>query len=583
MTTSSRSTIRAEHLSKVYRLYQKPFFRFLDLFSLCPTGPRYYTEHSAVDRVDFRIAPGEKVAIIGRNGAGKSTLLRMISGLLRPTSGLIEVNGTVKALLDIGSGFYPDFTGRENALSALAYQGVVGRTAHEKLEEIIDFAELEEYIDQPMRTYSTGMMMRLMFSTATCVEPDILIADEVLGVGDAYFGQKSFARVKRLVQARGTTFLLVTHSIYAALEVCERFIWLDQGRIMLDGHGTDVVSAYEQAIKEQDERRQHRAQVRAAAAELSVARPNGLTVRFAARDTHRPEGPFYLARLSGVWADGRRLECTLDAAAAGATFRVLPAGSVAATTHLGRPCLVLREYGDIFHKLDCWLSLSDGRGMPDRLEIEYAFEGSQPIIVSANRNANTFVDVVSLEPSPAGVWREITAALPAFSDVAPGVVPKRRTFGRYGTADVTIEELRVLDDAGEPSHLLRHGRAMRIEIDYLVRNPSGVGEVVAAAGMHRDGYLPITFSASAPFVPGAGRGTITLSIDNLRLTNGEYVLGIALIRPSMMRSSIFFSMSPDVFDHRPRAVTFGVVGDEQVLSGWAYVQEAKWAVRSERG
>lgn len=581
MTTNNPWVIRAEQLTKVYRLYRKPGFRFLDILGLCPRGKRYYTEHAAVDHVDFQIARGEKVAIIGRNGAGKSTLLRMISGLLRPSSGLIEVQGTIKALLDIGSGFYPDFSGRENVLSALAYQGIAGRAAHEKLEEIIEFAELEEYINQPMRTYSTGMMMRLMFSTATCAEPDILVADEVLGVGDAYFAHKSFERVKRLVEARGTTFLLVTHNIYSALDVCERFIWLDQGRIVLDGAGTAVLEAYEQSIKEQEERRQHASKVRAAAAALAAPWLEGLTVRFAARDDYRPGSPLYVARVAAVWPDERRITCLLDPKPGAAVFRVLPAGSVDAATHLARDCLVLREYGDIFHKLDCWLSLSEEEGLPGGLEVEYAFDGPGALTVSASADGSIFVDTASLEASPAGEWRRLTMKLPQFWEGGRKVMSRPKAIGRYGTADVTIEDLRVLDDGGEYSLLLRHRRSMRVEIDYLVRNPSDVGEMIAAAGMHRDGHLPIALFASPAFAPGTGRGIVTLAIDNLRLTNGEYVLSIALIRPNMLRSNIFFSMSPDVFDHRPRAVSFGVIGDDQAVTGWAYVQEAKWDVRSE--
>ncbi|MGH2361386.1 MAG: ABC transporter ATP-binding protein, partial [bacterium] len=238
--------IRAKKLSKVYRLYRKPTYRFLDVFGLCPAGDRYYAEHAALDHIDLGIRAGERVAIIGRNGAGKSTLLKLVASTLQPTSGTIEVRGSVRALLEIWAGFHPDFTGRENVLASLAYQGIIGSRAIEKLEEVVEFAELEEYIDQPLKTYSTGMMMRLMFSAATCVEPDILLADEVLSVGDAYFVHKSLARVKRLVQTRGTTFVLVTHDHQAAVSVCERFIWIDRGRIMLDGTADLAIASYHQ-------------------------------------------------------------------------------------------------------------------------------------------------------------------------------------------------------------------------------------------------------------------------------------------------------------------------------------------------
>src|SRR5262249_51104123 len=160
VTTSSELqraplAIRIDRVTKQYRLYRKPAYRVLDFFGLCPATADYYTEHAALLDVDATIARGEKVAIIGRNGAGKSTLLKTITGLVTPTSGAVTVNGAVSNLLQIGSGFHPDFTGRENVFASLAHQGVTGREADEAFEEIVQFAEIEEYIDQPMKTYST--------------------------------------------------------------------------------------------------------------------------------------------------------------------------------------------------------------------------------------------------------------------------------------------------------------------------------------------------------------------------------------------------------------------------------------------
>src|SRR4051812_11526155 len=181
---------------KVYRLYQRPVYRFLDLLGVCPEGPEYYSEYEALAPVDLVVRRGEKVAIIGRNGAGKSTMLKVITGLVRPTAGDVTVNGKISNLLQIGSGFHPDFTGRQNVFANLAHQGIVGREASEKFDEIVQFSEIERYIDQPMKTYSTGMCSRLMFSSAVMLTPDILVVDEILGVGDAYFSHKSFERMR---------------------------------------------------------------------------------------------------------------------------------------------------------------------------------------------------------------------------------------------------------------------------------------------------------------------------------------------------------------------------------------------------
>src|SRR5262249_8638959 len=168
---------RASDLTKVYRLYPKPHFRFLDMFGLLPKREGSFTEYRALDGVNLEVRRGEKVAIIGRNGAGKSTLLKLVSNVMQPTSGTLEVHGNARALLQMGSGFHPDFTGRENVYAYLAHLGITGKQADRKLVDIIDFSELEEYIDQPLKTYSTGMGVRLMFATSTAVVPDILVLD----------------------------------------------------------------------------------------------------------------------------------------------------------------------------------------------------------------------------------------------------------------------------------------------------------------------------------------------------------------------------------------------------------------------
>jgi lipopolysaccharide transport system ATP-binding protein len=205
--------IQAKNLKKIYRLYAGPGYRFLDMFGMLGKRPNAYTEHAALDGVDLDIRRGEKVAIIGRNGAGKSTLLKLITRVIEPTSGRLDVKGHAHALLQIGTGFHPDFTGRQNVYAYLAQLGVAGAEADQKYEEIVDFAELEEYIDQPVKTYSTGMGVRLMFSAATAIAPELLVLDEILGVGDAYFAAKSYQRMRDLCDRDGTTLLFVTHDV----------------------------------------------------------------------------------------------------------------------------------------------------------------------------------------------------------------------------------------------------------------------------------------------------------------------------------------------------------------------------------
>lgn len=202
--------------------------------------------------VNLTMARGERVGIVGRNGAGKSTLLKMIAGVLAPTEGSLAVRGTVQALMELGTGFHPEFSGRENVLAALAYLNVTGQQAEERLAEVVDFAELEDFIDHPVKTYSVGMYTRLAFSVATSIKPEILIIDEILGAGDAYFAAKCSERMRQLTEGSQATVLFVSHDLAAVQKLCTRAIWLDRGRIIADGETLAVCKAYGAAVREQE-------------------------------------------------------------------------------------------------------------------------------------------------------------------------------------------------------------------------------------------------------------------------------------------------------------------------------------------
>jgi ABC-type polysaccharide/polyol phosphate transport system ATPase subunit len=200
-------------------------------------------EFVALRNVSFSVAEGESLAIVGPNGAGKSTLLCLISGLAEPTRGSITVKGRVAALLALGAGFHPDLTGRENLLLNAALMGFSEKEARARQEEIIDFSGIRDFIDEPLRTYSTGMGMRLAFSIAVNVEPEILIVDEVLAVGDQAFTAKCLARIREIRQ-KGCTFICVSHSAVLIQELCDRGIWLDSGEVVMQGKIAEVMQAY---------------------------------------------------------------------------------------------------------------------------------------------------------------------------------------------------------------------------------------------------------------------------------------------------------------------------------------------------
>lgn len=207
------------------------------------TGKRDIREFRALSGVSFTVEKGEVIGIIGRNGSGKSTLLKIISGIYKPTGGSVTLGGNVVPMLELGSGFDQELTGYENIFLNGAILGYTEKYLREKLDDIIAFSELGDFINMPIKTYSSGMMMRLAFSVATVVNPEILIVDEILAVGDEFFQKKSFARMQELMSG-GTTVLFVSHSLEQIRNMCNRVVWLDSGHIRMAGPTQEVCAMY---------------------------------------------------------------------------------------------------------------------------------------------------------------------------------------------------------------------------------------------------------------------------------------------------------------------------------------------------
>lgn len=249
MPMTGEMAIAVNGLSKRYEIYSDPQDRLKQMVlprlrRLVGAEPaRYFREFWALRDVSFKVMRGEAVGIIGRNGSGKSTLLQMICGILTPTTGTVTSPGRVAALLELGAGFNPEFTGRENVfLSGLVY-GIPEDVLKERYQDIVDFAEIGEHIDQPVKTYSSGMYVRLAFAVASFSDPEILVVDEALSVGDVYFQRKCFRRIDELREA-GCTLLFVTHSTDTLLQLCDRGIVLDSGRMVFDGPTKPAVAEY---------------------------------------------------------------------------------------------------------------------------------------------------------------------------------------------------------------------------------------------------------------------------------------------------------------------------------------------------
>jgi len=239
------TAIVAHGLAKTYQIYDAPLDRIKQSFW---RGKRkFYREFQALKNISFEIGKGETVGIVGRNGSGKSTLLQLICGILDPTQGEIIINGRVAALLELGAGFNPEFTGRENVFHNAAIMGISADEINSRFDRIASFADIGSFMDQPVRTYSSGMYVRLAFATAINVDPDILIIDEALSVGDEAFQRKCFSRIQE-IKNNGGTILFVSHAASAVVELCDRAILLDEGEILLAGKPKQVITQYHRLI-----------------------------------------------------------------------------------------------------------------------------------------------------------------------------------------------------------------------------------------------------------------------------------------------------------------------------------------------
>ena len=250
---SSEIAIKVDSLSKCYQIYEKPRDRLMQM--LMRGRRQYYREFWAVKDISFEVKKGETVGIVGRNGSGKSTLLQMICGTLNPTGGSIQANGRIAALLELGSGFNPEFTGRENVYLNAAVLGLTKEDTEARFDDILEFAEIGDFIDQPVKTYSSGMLVRLAFSVAINVDPQILVVDEALSVGDELFQRKCFSRIEAIKES-GATILFVSHSGATIIDLCDRAVLIDSGELLSIGSPKTIVGRYQKLLYASAEKRE---------------------------------------------------------------------------------------------------------------------------------------------------------------------------------------------------------------------------------------------------------------------------------------------------------------------------------------
>ena len=590
----STVAIRAAGLTKIYRLYAKPAYRFLDMFGMLSDRPGAFTEHAALDGVNLEIRRGEKVAVIGRNGAGKSTFLKLVTNVIQPTAGSIEVQGDVHALLQIGTGFHPEFTGRQNVHAYLAQLGVTGAEAERRCADAIAFAELEEYIDQPVKTYSTGMAMRLMFSASTAISPDLLVLDEVLGVGDAYFAQKSYDRMRELCERNDATLLLVTHDIYSAVRMCERVIWFDRGRILMDGDGATVVKAYEDSIRQQEEHRlrlkkqQRMLELQEATATGSGAdRVDHLVLEISSADGRPQPGLVYISDVA-LLVDGERVAAwPLDAGAFDA----------ARGTHLersgtswgeigawqGRVCWPMLNYGSPFHKVAGVFAVPGP--LVDSAEslacsIEYA--SPEPCDLTVRLYVRGRELSLGRIVEAGNEWKTYTAM--AADEAGDAATRSVNATGVHGTGSIVVTGARFVSDDDRELHILEHGDTARLDIDYAIFNPDLHERCQVVLALHKDGIEDVCRYITRDLVFDArerARGTVRLTIPRLTLTNGTYAVTLMIAKERYYDTDqvVFYSINPSVYCCVSRFFEVTVVGSGLIGTGTRHVLEGAWSLQ----
>jgi len=565
----------ARGLSKRYRLYKKPSYRLLDLFGLCPADADYYSEHGALEDFDLAIQRGEKVAIIGRNGAGKSTLLKMITGLVRPTAGTVEIRGDVSNLLQIGAGFHPDFTGRQNVYASLAHQGVTGRDAAKLFAEIVAFAEIEEYIDQPMKTYSTGMCSRLMFSSSIVMKPDILVVDEILGVGDAYFAHKSFERMRELCTRDATTLLLVTHDIYSALNLCERFVWIDRGHLRFDGNGKDAIGMYERSVKEQQEewlRQQNAASMRERVGSEVVH------VVIQSRTGFAIDRPLALATVQLLAADGGAR--TIEVADGSEHWQLVAESNLGEPESvLGRRCRSLRTSGSIYHKAEWTVSLPSDFEL-DRVTAEWLYRGDDSIelrVVTTDRKVLADGELAAGDGWQSG----------AFGRLQPG----QRQFDLlkqidYGTGTMRITQVEFLDREGARVAQVRFGESLTVRLHCRIDAPLVSDAITLVIGFARQGsaYQAYVYDPHLR-VPDSGSFVIDSCIGDVRLGSGAWYVNLGVGEANMFRRATmpYFSIDSAWYHLMAARLQFHVLSATQFdANGCFFEVPASITVAQER-
>lgn len=581
--------IRLSGVSKLYKVFANRRERMLDALGIARVLPKGWVKPRmfwSLREVDLEIPTGSRIGIIGRNGAGKSTLLKMINGTIAPSEGTIDVRGKVQALFETGAGFHPEFTGYENIRAALTYQGLGHDAIEEAVQEIAVFTELEDFLAQPFKTYSMGMQARLTFATATAVNPDVLIVDEVLGAGDAYFLTKSAERMRRLVERTHATVLIVSHALDQVLRYCEECVWLERGRVARRGPALEVINAYEAFIHDLEDKRLR--------GKNRLPRSDGEEVKDA----------FDRISLRVDWEGAPETGCSISEIKLtrdGQTVEALGVGDVqdADLTHFASLILAGSDWSEPLRAERGFcrdlVSVSEGgvaRGQalfraPGMIE-----EGAYDLEIRCRRNgAGKLVAVVLYNGEPIVAKAEAPQVQGAWADwkIPLGRLPKdaerrtkapdagtldpstRRLYRWPSDGSVRFSHIELTDQSGRARAVFEVGSTMRLSFE-LRAEREGNYALVAGVSLYRvDGvFISNLISPEIPAVLAAGETRrLEVVLSPVTLGNGHYVLSLSLFEKKVTQETRY--------DLVARCVEFSIVGNDPLQAAAVFQHPATWS------
>lgn len=587
----SESIIELASIAKMYRTFRSPRHRMLEALGL-PVSKSSYDEYWAIRNMSLSIKPGERVGLVGRNGAGKSTLLKLIAGLIQPSAGTVRVQGKVQALMELGTGFHPEFTGRANVLSSFAYQGITGARARKLLEDVLEFAELDDFIDKPVKTYSAGMYSRLAFAAATAVRPEILIIDEILGAGDSYFAGKSAKRMRTLT-AEGSTVLFVSHDMSAVQMICDRAVWIERGRIVADGDPIEVGRSYAASIRKQEELRLRAINLKLSRGDVSELLTDTETervniLRFITAENDAPKQPVAIHELE-LLQSGSRIDNVLVGEALDddrnqrlhlLTSRDYMNWGEPRTDAQGVTFREFKDCGGEYRHAPVSVKVPLGLGELDTFSIAVRhagiaqdervlfqiFDGIEYVTLGELAHATGDGQILSQEFSLAGAEH--------LQNAPNAPVPSERSDFEYGEGSAWIDDVDFLDGNLESRRVFSFGEPLVVKIKWGAKvDIPNMAFIVCIYGM--DGRC--VSQVVSPFVSATRNcrvGTVKANFDPLMVGVGDYVISIGIF-DGMTEGQASGEYPLDVHDRQYR-IRVSAPGDVRMDRGQV-VHPVAWA------